>query len=109
MTCYSVTLFVMYVSNIVVLLVVLAANVHAASPVIHYTIERRDGFLAGEFANLTQLGQLHEDVERRYSLTRREVKGNRLVRSVISDSNGGDESHQLMSNPGMSGRWYVGQ
>jgi len=80
-------------------------------PVIHFTISRRDGafesFAPGEeVANLTYLAEELERAEERFNLTRREVKGNKLVRKAKVKGIGGNEVGKLMSNVAEDGIWY---
>lgn len=75
-------------------------------PAAHLTISRRGGALAHrEPANLTQLVDLLHDVEKRYSRVKREVKGNKLVRSWRGRSTGTTNDEQLLAEPGIEGRW----
>ena len=75
-------------------------------PAAHLTINRRGGALAHrEAANLTQLADLLHDVERRYSRVKREVKGNKLVRSWRARSTGATDDEQLLAEPGKEGSW----
>lgn len=79
-------------------------------PVIHFTISRRGGafesFAPGqEIANLTYLAEQLERAEERFNLTRREVKGNKLVRKAKIKGIGGNEVGKLMSNVAEGGRW----
>ena len=79
-------------------------------PVIHFTISRRGGAFesftpGGEIANLTYLAEELEKTEQRFNLTRREVKGNKLVRKAKVKGVGGNEVGKLMSNVAENGRW----
>ncbi|KAF7511756.1 hypothetical protein GJ744_003487 [Endocarpon pusillum] len=77
-------------------------------PAAHLTIHRRGGALAHRApANLTQLVDLLHDVERRYSRVKREVKGNKLVRSWRARSTGATNDEQLLAEPGKEGSWYT--
>lgn len=78
------------------------ADAHAA----HFTIDRRGGQLATrELANLSHLFDLLEQTERRYGLTRREVKGNKLVRRAKPKETGRDDDIPLMNGLGQPGQW----
>jgi len=79
-------------------------------PVIHFTISRRGGAFesfapGGEVANLTYLAEELNKAEQRFNLTRREVKGNKLVRKAKVKGVGGSEVGKLMSNVAEDGRW----
>ena len=77
-------------------------------PVAHLILNRRGGAAARrELANLTHLVQLLHGTERRYHRTRREVKGNRLVRKWRARSTGTTIDQQLLSEPGQDGSWLV--
>lgn len=82
------------------------------TPVIHFTISRRDGAFTGTFpdedwVNLDYLVKQLELAERRFNLTKREVKGNKLVRKAKTGGAGGKESTGLMGDIASSGSWYV--
>ena len=79
-------------------------------PVLHLTISRRDGpfesFAPGEeIANLTHLAKELQQVEERFNLTRREVKGNRLIRKAKAKGLGGNEVGVLMGEVAGVGKW----
>ena len=88
-------------------------------PVAHFTLSRRNGaFSSTEFpnsdnANLTHLSTQLAKAEARFDLTRREVKGNRLVRTAKTDRSGGREDGDgdggvgmgLMGGVGGEGVW----
>lgn len=79
-------------------------------PVIHFTLSRRGGafesFAYGEeVANLTYLAEELERAEERFNLTRREVKGNKLVRKAKIEGIGGNEVGKLMSTVAEDGSW----
>ena len=81
-----------------------------ADPVLHFTLTRRGGkFSPTEFAldyvNLTYLAQELENTEARFNLTKREVKGNKLVRKAKSNDAGGKESNALMGEVATDGSW----
>ena len=79
-------------------------------PVLHLTISRRGGrfesFASGEeIANLTHLARELQKVEERFNLTRREVKGNKLVRKAKVRGVGGNEIGALMGDVAGAGKW----
>ena len=79
-------------------------------PVLHLTISRRGGpfevlGLGHEVANFTYLTEELEKVEQRFNLTRREVKGNKLVRKAKQNNGGGDELSSLTGQVSEHGRW----
>ncbi|MCJ1288023.1 hypothetical protein MMC26_007376 [Xylographa opegraphella] len=81
-------------------------------PVLHLTISRRGGrfesFASGEeVANLTHLAEELKKVEERFNLTRREVKGNKLVRKPKVRGVGGNEVGVLMGEVAGAGKWYA--
>lgn len=81
-----------------------------SSTVLHFTLARRGGsFQPFEFgrgiANLTYLNDEVARVKRRYGLTRREVKGNKLVRKPKEKEVGGKEAGKLMSKVAEDGKW----
>ena len=78
--------------------------------VLHFTLTRRDGkFAPTEFArdyvNLTYLAQELEKTEARFNLTKREVKGNKLVRRAKSNEAGGRDPSMLMGEVAVDGIW----
>jgi hypothetical protein len=81
-------------------------------PVIHFTISRRGGpfesFAPGEeVANHKHLANVLLKIEDRFNLTRREVKGNKLVRKAKIRGVGGNDMGKLISEVAQDGRWYV--
>ncbi|MCJ1431473.1 hypothetical protein MMC27_000826 [Xylographa pallens] len=81
-------------------------------PVLHLTISRRGGPFESlapgeEIANLTHLGEELKKVEERFNLTRREVKGNKLVRKAKVKGVGGNEVGVLMGEVAGVGKWYA--
>ena len=98
----------MHFFSVVAVVAIMTAQVLASSPVIHYTIERRGGPVATRgSANLTRLTRLLEETDRRYGLTQRQVKGNKLVRSVKPQGRSAGEDDDLMSRVGALDTWYV--
>lgn len=83
-----------------------------AAPVLHFTLARRGGSFAAtewtkDFVNLTYLTQELERVEARFDLTRRVVKGNKLVRQAKTDGIKGSDEGALMGNIAEDGSWFV--
>ncbi|MCJ1479130.1 hypothetical protein MMC13_007814 [Lambiella insularis] len=79
-------------------------------PVIHFTIARRGGafntFVPGsDIANLTYLSDELHRIEEKFNLTRREVKGNKLVRKAKVKGYGGNG--KLMGGVAVQGTWYA--
>ena len=77
---------------------------------LHFTITRRGGkFAPTEFArdyvNLTYLAQELEKREDKFNLTKREIKGNKLVRKAKSNGLGGEEANALMGEVALDGIW----
>ena len=90
------------------LFLLFALPVFASQPTIHFPIRRRGGdFPSTGLANFTFLHEELAKVEARYSLTRREVNGNKLVRKAKSKAKGGGEDGGLMAEVGREGAWYV--
>ena len=82
------------------------------APVIHFTINRRHGafvapVLERDWADLDHLVKALEWAECRFNLTKREVKGNKLVRKAKSAGAGGKEGTGLMGDIAPSGAWFV--
>lgn len=96
-------------SYILVLFLVGLHNLFCAGQdisVAHLTLGRRGGALARHMpADLKRLEKLVHDVERRYALTIREVKGNKLVRRWRARTTGTTNDNQLLEEPGQDGRW----
>lgn len=81
------------------------------APVIHFTINRRHGAFAPgvpgrDWADLDRLVRVLESAECRFNLTKREVKGNKLVRKAKSGGAGGREGTGLMGDIASNGAWY---
>jgi len=75
-------------------------------PTLHFTIARRGGaFPTEDIANLTFLADELATAEARFNLTRREVRGNKLVRKAKERGVGGKEEGKLMGDLGLAGRW----
>ena len=78
-----------------------------SAPVLHFTLTRRGGKFsptksAVDYVNLTYLVQELEKTEARFNLTKREVKGNKLVRKAKSNDVGGNA---LMGEVAIDGIW----
>lgn len=81
------------------------------SPVLHYLLNRRGGafspnIFAEDNANFTYLEHELARAESRFNLTKREVKGNRLVRKPKSAT--GSDSNvegQLLGELALDGAW----
>ena len=77
-------------------------------PAVHYTIERRGGPFAPNWtANLDYLLNQLKIAEARFNFTRREVKGNKIVRVPKERAVGGGEVGKLMGQFGRNGSWCV--
>ena len=77
------------------------------APVLHFTLTRRGGkFSPTEFkrdyVNLTYLALELEKTEARFNLTKRQVKGNKLVRKAKSDER---DPNALMGEVATDGTW----
>lgn len=81
-------------------------------PVLHFTLARRGGnFAANEWlqdhVNMTYLVDELERTEARYNLTRRVIKGNKLVRKAKIDGVGGQDKTALMGKLADDGLWFI--
>ena len=81
-----------------------------SASVLHFTLSRRGGVFSTtqpehDWVNLTYMVQELERTERRYSLTKREAKGNKLVRKANADESGGKEPGSLMGDIAADGTW----
>lgn len=80
------------------------------APVAHFTLARRGGTFEATIPGNDSvdmdllLGQL-ERAEARFNLTRREVKGNKLVRKAKSKALGGKDDDELMGQMASNGTW----
>ena len=75
-------------------------------PAVHYTLERRTGAFAPNWtANLTHLAEQLAITEARFNFTRREVKGNKIVRVPKEQAVGGAETNKLIGEYGRVGNW----
>lgn len=82
------------------------------APVLHFTLTRRGGKFAPteygrDYVNLTYLVQELETTEARFNLTKREVKGNKLIRKAKGDGGGGRTEGALMGEVASDGIWSV--
>lgn len=82
-------------------------------PVLHFILSRRGGVFTAtvpgdDWVNLTHLTQELDRTECRFNLTKREAKGNKLVRKPKADETGGKDSGTLMGDIATNGTWYVG-
>lgn len=83
-----------------------------SASVLHFTLWRRGGAFSAteserDWVNLTYLAHELDRAECRFSLTKREAKGNKLVRKAKADETGGKESGALMGDIAADGTWYV--
>ncbi|KAL9103986.1 MAG: hypothetical protein Q9163_001006 [Psora crenata] len=83
-----------------------------AAPVSHFTLTRRGGpFASTEFStdnvNLTHLVEEQIKAESRFDLTKREVKGNKLVRKAKVNGGSGRGEGALMGQVAADGVWYA--
>ena len=89
-----------------------------AAPVLHFTLTRRGGTFAfnddtinsledprHELTNLTLLAEELGKVEARFNQTKREVKGNKLIRKAKDAGAGGLGGGTLMGDIGANGVW----
>ena len=82
------------------------------APVIHYTLERRDGPFGGtawptDRANLTYLQQQIEKTEARFNRTRREYQGNKVIRKALNEESLYSEEDMLFDNVMETGLWFT--
>lgn len=83
-----------------------------SATVLHFTLARRGGsFTANEwpqdYVNLTYLSQELQKTEDRFNLTRRVVKGNRLVRKAKLGGSTSQDEGTLMGKVADDGLWFV--
>ena len=79
-------------------------------PVVHFTLARRGGPFAPtehlrDNVNLTHLAAEQNKAESRFNLTKREVKGNKLVRKAKVNVVGGRNEGVLMGEVAAEGVW----
>ena len=82
------------------------------APVLHFTLARRGGEFAAtesgrDFVNLTYLIAELDKAEARFNLTRREVKGNKLIRKAKVNGLGGKNEGALTGSVAADGIWYA--
>lgn len=77
-------------------------------PAVHYVIERRAGAFAPNWtSNLPYLAEQLKIAEARFDFTRREVKGNKIVRVPKEKNLGGGVTGKLLGEYGRNGNWYA--
>lgn len=79
-------------------------------PVLHFPLFRRGGKFEPterlhDWTNLTYLAQELERTEARFNLTKREVKGNKLIRKGKINASGGKDAGVLMGEVAAEGIW----
>lgn len=80
----------------------------ATPPAIHYVIERRGGVFAPNWtANLPFLAEQLAIAESRFNFTRREVKGNKIIRVPKDQHAGSIGWDRLIGEYGRIGNWYA--
>ncbi|KAL8834134.1 MAG: hypothetical protein Q9170_003908 [Blastenia crenularia] len=82
------------------------------APVIHYTLSRRGGTFeatvpGNDSVEMDFLLRELERIEAKFNLTRREVKGNKLVRKAKSRAVGGQDDDGLMGELALNGTWFA--
>lgn len=99
----------MRVSSLLILPLASAAFFDPAQPpALHYTLERRGGSAFPNWtANFTYLAEQLKLAESRFNFTRREVKGNKIVRVPKDKAVGGGDVTKLMGQYGREGNWWV--
>lgn len=80
------------------------------APVVHFTVVRRSGTFeatvpGNDSVEMDFLLEQLEMAEARFNLTRREVKGNKLVRKAKSRALGGKDDDELMGQMASNGTW----
>ncbi|KAL8778011.1 MAG: hypothetical protein Q9213_007609 [Squamulea squamosa] len=83
-----------------------------SAPVVHLTLARRGGTFEGtvpgnDSVEMELLLEQLEMAEARFNLTRREVKGNKLVRKAKSRALGGKDDDELMGQMASNGTWFA--
>ncbi|KAL8712049.1 MAG: hypothetical protein Q9220_003745 [cf. Caloplaca sp. 1 TL-2023] len=82
------------------------------APVVHFTLARRGGTFEATIPGNDSLEmdyllqELHR-AEARFNFTRREVKGNKLVRKAKSKAVGGNDDESLMGDIAANGTWFA--
>ncbi|KAL8761814.1 MAG: hypothetical protein Q9184_002098 [Pyrenodesmia sp. 2 TL-2023] len=82
------------------------------APVVHFTLARRGGTFeatrpGNDSAEMSVLIEQLEKIEAKFNLTRREVKGNKLVRKAKSRAVGGGDENELMGELAVNGSWFA--
>ncbi|KAL8853822.1 MAG: hypothetical protein Q9221_001293 [Calogaya cf. arnoldii] len=82
------------------------------APVVHFTLTRRGGtseatLPGNDSVEMDFLLEQLEIAEARFNLTRREVKGNKLVRKAKSRALGGKDDDELMGQIASNGTWFA--
>lgn len=80
------------------------------APVVHFTLARRGGTFeatrpGNDSVEMDFLVEQLKKVEAKFNLTRREVKGNKLVRKAKSRAVGGGDENELMGELAANGSW----
>lgn len=81
-------------------------------PVLHFTLARRGGVFAAsewlqDYVNMTYLADELDKTEGRFNLTKRVIKGNRLVRKAKIDGINGQDETTLMGKLADDGLWFI--
>lgn len=82
------------------------------APVMHFTLERRGGTFeatrpGNDSVEMDVLLEELQKIEARFNLTRREVRGNKLVRKAKSHAVGGKDDEDLMGELALNGTWWA--
>ncbi|KAI9816332.1 MAG: hypothetical protein M1826_001867 [Phylliscum demangeonii] len=78
------------------------------APTLHFPIQRRGGvFPLDDVANFTFLNEQLNLVTSRFNLTRREIKGNKVVRKPAARNDVDGIDGKLMGDVGRPGAWYT--
>ncbi|KAL9125094.1 MAG: hypothetical protein Q9217_005648 [Psora testacea] len=111
---YLLGVTILATSNLLLLILASASRLRSldSAPVSHFTLARRGGpFASTEFSrdnvNLTYLVGEQTKAENRFCLTKREVKGNKLVRKAKLSAVGGRHEGILMGEVAAAGIWYA--
>ena len=81
-------------------------------PVLHFTLARRGGGFAAtewlrDYVNMTYLADELDKTEGRFNLTRRVIRGNKLVRKAKVDGVNGQDKTALMGKLADVGLWFI--
>ncbi|KAI9816201.1 MAG: hypothetical protein M1827_001802 [Pycnora praestabilis] len=96
-----------FLPSLILIIPNLALALSTSSPVLYFTLARRGGaFPTDNVANLTFLSQELIAAEARFNLTRREMKGNKVLRKAKEKGVGGGDFNLLMGEVGQQRRWY---